>query len=493
MECNIGSVMVEPLNVSLQTNGDMNHYKHMAAVTLDETLDWNDSENILPLTMFIETKSYRKIIFGYALPVVIIVTTLVNVLVFSVLIKPSMRSSINVLLAAIAVSDTLTGLTALPYYLYFYTRDSSHRYIPYAWCYIQKLTSGIFPTIFHTISVWLTVTLAVQRYIYLCHSLKAKRLCTVRRMTHTVLIVSMMAFLLHGVRLFDSRFVKVTLDIDGESGSIDTCAEIQLPWVDNYQNLYYPIYYWSRVVLIHVLPSIGLVVLNIVLVYVMRATNRKRRLLILQNRHSEWRRIRETNITTFMLTIVVSAFLLVETPLGVLTLLATFKSQYGINVLNDSDLMDMLTVAFNFVMLLSYPLNFFLYVSMSKKFRTEMRKTLCYQPKANDSVGTIQTSREKSSSMELIKTIFTVIAVPTGRKTSTNSSATTNSINSLPQPLTTTSNGLVEYERFNPTCRCHCKHCTDRCQKPKNLVNVSTYAGELDEYYCNDDDRIRFY
>lgn len=39
-----------------------------------------------------------------------------------------------------------------------------------------------FPTIFHTTSVWLTVALAAQRYIYVCYSVKAKHLCTVGNM-----------------------------------------------------------------------------------------------------------------------------------------------------------------------------------------------------------------------------------------------------------------------------------------------------------------------
>lgn len=476
------------ISSSAEMPDSMNHYNRMVAAVVKEN-GWNySSNNILPLMVILNTKPYQKIIFGYALPAVIAITTILNLFVFSILTKPSMKASINVILAAIAVSDSLTGLTALPYYIYFYSRDIDQVYIPYQWCYIQKLTSGIFPTIFHTISVWLTVTLAVQRYIYLCHSLRAKRLCTVRRMKHAVAIISVSAFAFHSPRLFDSRFIKVTLDVEDRPGYVDTCAEIQQPWAENYQHLYYPIYYWSRVILINLLPSVGLVILNMVLVYVMRSTNRKRRLLILQNRNNEWRRIQETNITTFMLTVVVSAFLLVETPLGVLTLLATVKSQYGLNILTDDEITEMISVAFNLVLLLSYPLNFFLYVSMSKKFRMELCRIFSNKNKVNDSVGTIQTSREKSSSMELIKTIFTVIAVPTGRtgmvagrKASGISAGSSNSATSCSvQPQQISSSKAIEYEKTNATCRCPCKHCIERCQKPRGLVNVSTYAGQLE-------------
>jgi neuromedin U receptor 1 len=35
------------------------------------------------------------------------------------------------------------------------------------------------PQIFHTASNWLTLALAVQRYVYVCHPPLAKRCCTV--------------------------------------------------------------------------------------------------------------------------------------------------------------------------------------------------------------------------------------------------------------------------------------------------------------------------
>ena len=36
----------------------------------------------------------------------------------------------------------------------------------------------VLPTIFHTTSIWLTVGLALQRYVYICHPVSARRFCT---------------------------------------------------------------------------------------------------------------------------------------------------------------------------------------------------------------------------------------------------------------------------------------------------------------------------
>ena len=46
-------------------------------------------------------------------------------------------------------------------------------------CLVYNWLTDYIPTVFHTTSVWLTVTLAAQRYLYVCHSVIAKRFCTV--------------------------------------------------------------------------------------------------------------------------------------------------------------------------------------------------------------------------------------------------------------------------------------------------------------------------
>jgi len=80
-----------------------------------------------------------------------------------------MRTPTNTLLVAMAVSDTLTGLSPIPGYLYFYTWGRGYEdYVPYHWCFLYFCLSDHLPTIFHTASVWLTVALGVQRYWLLC-------------------------------------------------------------------------------------------------------------------------------------------------------------------------------------------------------------------------------------------------------------------------------------------------------------------------------------
>jgi hypothetical protein len=39
----------------------------------------------------------------------------------------------------------------------------------------------VIPALFHTASIWLTLALAIQRYIYVCHPPLARTWCTMER------------------------------------------------------------------------------------------------------------------------------------------------------------------------------------------------------------------------------------------------------------------------------------------------------------------------
>ncbi|XP_076089049.1 sex peptide receptor-like [Mytilus galloprovincialis] len=65
-----------------------------------------------------------------------------------------------------AISDMCTGLCPLPLYIYFYSYGNYVEKIPINWCVVYFYFDQYFPTIFHTISIWLTTTLTIQRYIH---------------------------------------------------------------------------------------------------------------------------------------------------------------------------------------------------------------------------------------------------------------------------------------------------------------------------------------
>ena len=83
--------------------------------------------------------------------------------------------------------------------------------------------------------------------------------------------------------------------------------------------------------------------------------------------------LQDSNCTTLMLVAVVGLFLLVEFPLGILLIIMIISNTFEIRILEEPTF-HTLSLFSNFFILLSYPLNFFIYCGMSKQFRETFKR-----------------------------------------------------------------------------------------------------------------------
>jgi len=167
---------------------------------------------------------YHQTVCGFVHPVVVTATMITNCLVCAVLLRPSMRSPTSTLLVAMAFSDTLTGLLPTPCYLVFYGFGLYADWVPFNWCLPYVYFTEHLPTVFHTASVWLTVTLAAQRYIHVCHPGIGKRVCTIPNMLRAIAVVYALAVLIHLPRLLDTRVDHVRVASLLEPGNDEICC-----------------------------------------------------------------------------------------------------------------------------------------------------------------------------------------------------------------------------------------------------------------------------
>jgi len=231
---------------------------------------------------------------GFLMPLITAVTVVNNMIVLAVLLHRQMRSPTNALLAALAVSDTLMSVCPMPCFIHFYTIGQRYLdWVPYSWCFAYFCLTDYLPTVFHTASIWLTTSLAVQRYACVCCSVNSKVrqwLCSMRGAVCVVVGVYTAAVASQACQLgeFTFRAVKVPSLIntthpvnedDGGTSPVEvTACQYELtPFVARYETIYFNVYYWSRVILIHVIPCSALVVLNACLIRVMRAARQHRR------------------------------------------------------------------------------------------------------------------------------------------------------------------------------------------------------------------------
>ena len=262
---------------------------------------------------------YTVPINGFLSPILVFLTVVNNSLVSIVLLKPHMRSPTNAILVAMALSDMFTGLFPVPVFIYFYATERFHEWVPYNWCLLVEFFMEYIPTIFHTASIWLTMALAIQRYIYVCHSFKARTLCTIQNVRRSTLAIYILATLSQITRFFESYPVEtIRVSSLNPNITVSACLMEFRPWFVRNMNMYFNIYYWFRVIFIHLIPCVSLVVMNAMLIYAMRVAQHRRMQLLRQNNKGESRKLKESNCTTLMLVAVVGLFLLVEFPLGLL-------------------------------------------------------------------------------------------------------------------------------------------------------------------------------
>lgn len=90
-------------------------------------------------------------IYGYVLPVVVMITVVTNSFIVLVLSQPQLRTPTNCILLAMAVMELLTGLVSFPWMLYYYTFGGYVHDIQYGmpafWCRTSMYFAELLPTV----------------------------------------------------------------------------------------------------------------------------------------------------------------------------------------------------------------------------------------------------------------------------------------------------------------------------------------------------------
>lgn len=343
-------------------------------------------------------------VHGYLSLVVCAFGILLNSLNVIVLTRRPMINSTNCLLTALAVTDLLTMTGYVPYAGYFYCYASpvpeyGHRL---GWI-VYLIFHNNFSITAHTVAVWLTVSIAVFRYIVVCgrHALGA-RLCSQQRAKVAIVavicatvIACLPNYVMYRPILYDASStthpvdgnwstatrclvlapndsdqttVSPTTAVAGGAGSDEqlTAANVVGYWFDWNEfvtDTTRTINFWLFGVAMKVIPCVVLTVLSALLVRAMRLADRRRRRLLSQGRRLESDRAGERNRTTAMLVTVVLCFVVTEFPQGVLALLSGFHKHLFLAVYAPlGDVWDILV-------LVNSAVNFVVYCTMNRRFR----------------------------------------------------------------------------------------------------------------------------
>lgn len=307
-------------------------------------------------------------IYGILCPIIAILTLVSNILVVCVFMKRRMRSVTTVFLVGLAVSDTLGAFLWSCVHLFFYgIRQKEYTEpIEYPLCVFHDFALYL-AVILHSTSVWLTMTLGIQRCIIVVFPFKGPRIWTMKNS----IIMTTMSYLVGVFFFIPLFFMKHYTESELVNGS-KVCMERYAEWFESDLSTYMSIYHVLRSVFVQLLPCLSMMVSTAVLAHKLR--NEK----IFQRGMSkigkgQKKDYQHRHRTTLMVVIIMLIFLIVEVPNGIV---------FGIKIYDtDNSIMPTsidypFAILHNFILLLSYHCNFWIYVGLSARFRRTLKDML---------------------------------------------------------------------------------------------------------------------
>ena len=337
---------------------------------------------------------YSFIIYTVFVGLLVVVGIIGNSFAFVVFWKDNLKTSASFLFQSLSLIDSAMLLTVIP----LYSMDSFVTYTgwlrgfseirPYVLVFLLPLALTA-----QTASIWVTVLVAVNRYIAVCLPYKASRLCTVSKAKRQLAIV-LLCTVLYNIPKFAEYRVEYELSNNGT-----TSKAVAGYTALGKQNLYYIIYgNIFYLIFLLALPIFILTLLNIRLIKALKA---------LRQRRMEMQSLRQQqdNNVTFVLIIVVIVFIICQVP--------ALVNQILWNVLDDEartcgGFQFYLRQIANMLVILNSAVNFVIYILFNKRFRLILMQTVCaYGPMIGDS----SSSKSKGDSPQMTVTTR-VMAAP---------------------------------------------------------------------------------
>ena len=312
---------------------------------------------------------------GYIAAVVCVWGIAANLANIVVLTRKHMISSTNTILMWLAVADLLTMISYFPVSIHFYIMKDAKLTFPASRSvhWIRFMLFHInFTVVAHTVAIWLTIMLAMWRYLFICYPTRGSVLCSMKNAQIVIALVYVLSAVICIPNFMSTTYIKGFYPPQPQPNvsSFAYYSFFQSELVQKHPALE-KWNYWIQAFLIKLIPCALLTILTILLIIAMTKANKRRMQLKSQGRKDESDRAREHNRTTLMLLAVVGLFLLTEFPQGILTLCNIFVENFFFDVYWPlGDLLDIMA-------LLNNSINFVLYCTMSRQFRDTFVSTFC--------------------------------------------------------------------------------------------------------------------
>ncbi|XP_043795345.1 FMRFamide receptor isoform X2 [Apis laboriosa] len=235
------------------------------------------------------------IIYGILVNLIGIFGIFGNAISMIILSRPQMKSSINYLLIGLARCDTMLIIISILIYgliaIYTYTGLLfDYRFIVY-----PKIVRFLYPLscMAHIATVYLTLTVTLERYIAVCHPLQARSFCTYGRARLAVAIILIFSFFYNLPKFWEVEYYTET------HWKYNVTVYCVYPADLRSNNLYVTLYvHWMYFFICYLFPFLALVIFNVAIYRRVRKANRDLQQL---SRHQR----REIGLATMLLCVVI--------------------------------------------------------------------------------------------------------------------------------------------------------------------------------------------
>ncbi|XP_060588674.1 sex peptide receptor-like [Ruditapes philippinarum] len=387
--------------------------------------------------------SFERPVYLYVWEILVLLTLLQNILIVLVLMQKKMRNPTNIVLSAIAISDSLTGLVTLPTYIMVFQRydplDYDVEYIdqpleyengsslnignsynenstttPFVGTYLMNNLTGTLSPVtfsnstepsnhasafapvdgytltktlcqnfmiskyflsksFHTVSIFLTLFLEIQRYVAMAHPYTYDRCLNRLKVVNLYCILTfLLSPILHAFHLYknkaDGGLCQWALSGPG-------CGEDC-------------IYLWISFIVRHFIPCVTLVIFTVLFIHQLRKGEKNFRRT--DSSSSQYtRRVSENRRISFIVTTVVVVRLIPEIPYSIFLLFNSLDVTINKGKEIDIETNRIFHLCYEICLVCSFLAHFYIYIIFNRKFRKRLYKMFCkpVRVKFNESVA----------------------------------------------------------------------------------------------------------
>ncbi|KAK6174915.1 hypothetical protein SNE40_013474 [Patella caerulea] len=302
-------------------------------------------------------------IHGYLSIFVCIFGILTNFINIEILTRKPMRTSVNTILAAVAISDIVLMASYIPYAIHFYIMcdltPTPQRY-SYAWTTFMAVHANVTLST-HAISIWLAVFMAIQRYVYL----QTKFCFTVRNTVFACVAICFAS----GLIMMPNYMITGVYEVSNNSFNSSMYRLNEFALGSKNPSSIVLLAFWLYAIAGKLLPCALITIFMGFLLKKLHESAERRKRLFSTNASSNSKKKKDHKSTTTMLLVIIILYIVTELPQSVVVVMSACLDGFFENVyFLLADILDMAA-------LINNAINFVLYCIMSQQFREHLLDT----------------------------------------------------------------------------------------------------------------------